>query len=127
MVRGVGVELVVGDGAGDGWEGGATALPATKKSLEWALVAVVAWMRLLSIGLLVAARANVCQSDVDTRTDLVGAALGAPLDLVELDANILRLHVGSRDAVDKSRGELFVRVAGSGASTSSSARRVGRA
>ena len=45
--------------AGDGWEGGATALPATKKRLEGAFVAVVNGVWVLDVGLLVATGADV--------------------------------------------------------------------
>ena len=57
-----------------GWEGGARALPATKKRFERTLLAVMNGMGVLGVGFLVAAGANVAQSDVAVGVDLVGVA-----------------------------------------------------
>ena len=84
----------------DDWEGGATALPATKKRLEGAFVAVVDGVGVLGVGLLVTPRTNVSQRDVSVRVDLVRSSLGTTFPAIELDADILRFQVVGRDPID---------------------------
>ena len=86
--------------AEESWEGGAKALPATKKRFERALVAVVDMVGILGVGLLVATGANVAQGDIRVGVDFVGGRLGASLLLIEANSDVLRLQVVGRDPVD---------------------------
>ena len=85
--------------AEESWEGGAKALPATKKRFERALVAVVDMVGILGVGLLVATGANVAQGDIRVGVDFVGGRLGASLLLIEANSDVLRLQVVGRDSL----------------------------
>ena len=71
-----------------------------KKRLEGAFFAIVDGVRVLCVGLLVTPRTDMSQSDVGVRVDFVRCGLGAPFLPIELDANVLGLHVVGRNPVN---------------------------
>ena len=83
----------------EGWEAGARGLPASKKSPEWALVAVVGSVRRFGGRLLEAPATDVLQGNFVVLI-LVSLLLGAAVFAVELDADVHTFHVGLGNTVD---------------------------
>ena len=106
--------------AEEGWESGATALPAPKKSLERALLAVEDAVSLLLVVFLETPRADVQQRDVGVGGLLVSRLLIATPLLIELNADVLSVHEGSWDAIDPV-GSCLLLPAGLGAAAAGTA------
>ena len=111
--------------AEDAREGGATTLPAPKKRLEGALVAVVTRMWISGVRLGVTATADMLQRGVGIRRVLVRAFFETALGFVELDTDVVSLHVRSGNTADPNSVGLLLLVPSAGvapaASTTSTA------